>query len=61
MMNTSIKENEDCDLGDSLRIPLDSDDDYFDDIDGDYSKVINVQHSYVLELSTLLGIRNELW
>ena len=32
MMNTSIVEgNEDCDLDDSLRIPLDSDDDYFND------------------------------
>ena len=37
MMNTSIVEgNEDCDLYDSLRIPLDSDDDYFDDSGGDY-------------------------
>ena len=34
MMNTSMKGKEDCDLGDSLRIQLDSDDDYFDDIDG---------------------------
>ena len=31
-----VEGNEDCDLDDSLRIPLDSDDDYFDDSDGDY-------------------------